>query len=472
MSYNKMQQEKNAIHTDPGGPGDTNRRSDEPLANEPVGHLLFRLFVPSICAELVVLLYSTVDRIYLGRIPGTGVAVLAGLGITGPVITMINAFGQLIGSGGGPLVAISMGREDTEKAHKVLANSVLLLAVVSIVLTLLLILFCEPVLRLFGADADTLPYAQDYMRIYAIGNVFTLAALGLNPFLTTQGFNKISMKYTSIGAGLNIILDPIFIYGFGLGIRGAAIATLISQLVSAVLMIRFLFGEKTKIRLRFYKPELWIMKEILSLGVVTFFFAITQGISHVVCFRMLLRYGSSMDVTVLTIIFTINQFLMLPVNGLGQGSQPIFSYNYGAKNGGRIRQTLRLVITWIEVSIILGVVLIELFPENLFRIFTKDEQIIAMGVPAIRIYMIGMLIFGIHMGIQGMFQSIGFAKTAIYVSFFRKGILLIPLVLILPGISGLGTTGVYLAETITDVITVINASVMYFVMRKRIYQMA
>lgn len=447
-----------------------NHNNEEELENGSVSRLLWKLAIPSIVAQLVNLLYNMVDRIFLGRIGDDGAVVLAGLGLALPVITIITSFSYLVGNGGGPLSAIAMGQKNKKEAEKILSNSFVMLIVLSIFLTVILFIFGDGILQLLGADQETLPYASSYLKIYIIGTIFVMLSLGLNPFLIAQGFNKVSLCNTCIGAISNIILDPILIYGFHLGLEGAAIATVISQGISVILILQFLFGKRTKIKIRLVKPEWKIIMKISGLGLSTFFMNLTEGLVQSVFYRQLMIFGNSSYVTAMSIMYSINQFIFMPVQGLGQGAQPIISYNFGAGDEKRLKEATRLLLIGNMIISVVAVTIIELVPGALFSIFTTDKTVISIGIFGIRIFVLGRIITGIQLGLQEMFRAIGYGRTAIYNAAVRKLVLIIPLSLLLPNLWDLGTTGVFLAECIADILAVVNAVISYGILHKGIYR--
>ena len=319
---------------------------NEMFESMPVGKLLLKLAIPSIVAQLVNLIYNMVDRIYLGHVEGMGASLLAGLGIAVPLINAISAFAHLMGNGGAPLAAIAMGKQDEQEANEILGHSFILLLIQSVILTIVFLIFGRELLTFVGADADTLPYAERYFRIYVLGTVFVQMALGLNPFLTTQGFNKISMRNTFIGARLNIILDPIFIFGFDMGIEGAALATIISQCLTAVLIIIFLVEKQSRLHIHFVKLRGTLIRQIVGLGFTSFFMGVTESMVQSVYYSQLLYYGNASYVAAMTIMYSLNQIIMLPLNGLGQGAQPIISYSYGAGNIERLKVAIKRTVIW------------------------------------------------------------------------------------------------------------------------------
>lgn len=438
--------------------------------NESVEKLLLKLAIPSVAAQLVNLLYNIVDRIFIGRMEEVGSTALAGLGIAVPLITVIEAFAMLVGNGGAPLAAIAMGRKDDEEAERILGNCWQLLVIEAVLLTIFFLLFSKSILLMLGADNDTLPYANAYFKIYVLGTIFVMLSLGLNSFLVTQGFNRISMRNMCIGALINILLDPIFIYGFHMGIAGAAVATIISQGISAFLILYFLLGKKTKIRIKRIKIQLKIIKNIVGLGISSFFMYVTEGLIQSVFYKQLTVYGNNDYVTVMSIIFSINQVFIRLCQGTAEGAQPIISYNFGAGNKKRFKKAVRLLVGLSEMIAIVVVVLTEWIPQVFIRIFTADEQIVRLGAGCIRIYIIGRSVNGLQFGLQNVFRAIGYSKAAIYNAAMRKLVLIIPLAFILPALWGLGTTGVFLAESVSDVLAVINTGITYLLLRKGIEQ--
>jgi putative MATE family efflux protein len=442
----------------------------EIFATQPVGKLLFKLAIPSIMAQLVNMIYNVVDRIFLGHIAGEGALVLAGLGIAVPIINVINAFANLVGTGGGPMVAIAMGRKNPKEAEEILGNSVFLLLALTFILTVGLLVGGDSLLQLLGADSEILPYASKYLKIYMCGNLFVMLSLGLNPFLTTQGFNKISMRNICIGAVTNIILDPILIYKFHLGIAGAAIATVISQGVTAVLAVTFILGKRTKIRLHFTKPQFQIIKNIILLGTATFFMQASESVVQAVVYNQLLLYGNSNYVAATSIMYSIAQFIFLTMQGMGQGAQPIISYNYGAKNYGRVKQALKVLLTSGTLICFVEVLLIEVMPAVWVGLFTSDAIVLRIGVYGLRIFVLGRGLAGLQLGLQEFFRSVGDSKTAIFNATARKFVFLVPLAYILPKVNHLGAAGVYWAECIADLLAVAVAVGAYFVRKKKIFR--
>lgn len=442
------------------------------MEKEPIGRLLFSLALPTVLAQLVNLLYNIVDRVYVGRIEGEGAMALAGLGVTFPVIMLISAFAALIGMGGAPRASIAMGRKDKEQAEKILGNCVFMLIFISVVLTGFFMVYKEWILLKFGASENTLSYAVDYLSIYLLGTIFVQAALGLNMFITSQGFAKIGMLTVCIGAVLNIVLDPVFIYGLGMGVKGAALATVISQGVSAVWVVKFLTGKKTilKIRLKNFKLSLSVAASILTLGISPFVMQSTECLVQLTFNTSMLKYGDDIYVAVMSILFSVTQFVWLPMQGFTQGAQPILSYNYGAGNMDRVKKTFYLLLgTTLAYSVCL-VGLIEIFPGFFIGMFSNDPRVIEIGTFGIRIFMAGMLIMGAQSACQQTFLALGEAKISLFLALLRKVILLIPLALILPLVGGLGTTGLYLAEAAADFLAVITTMTLFTIRSKALFQ--
>ncbi len=433
------------------------------LGTEPIGKLLLKLSIPTVIAQLINILYNIVDRIYIGHIPGEGSLALTGVGVCMPIIMIVSAFAALVGSGGAPRASISMGKQDLDSAEKILGNCFILQIVISFILTAVLLLWSENLLLAFGASENTITYATDYMRIYAIGTLFVQLTLGMNTFITAQGFTTISMVSVLIGAVCNITLDPLFIFGFHMGVRGAALATIISQSISTIWVVSFLCGKKTQLHLRkkYMRLEAPVILPCVALGLATFIMQASESVITVCFNSSLLRYGGDIAVGAMTILTSVMQFAMLPLQGIGQGSQPIASYNYGAKNADRVKKTFRLLlIASLTYSITLWAA-IQLFPTAFVSIFTPDAELIAFTAPMLRIYLGGLFLFGIQIACQITFTSLGKAVNSIVVAVVRKFVLLLPLIYIIPHLVSDPTTGVYLAEPIADVIAVTFTSIFF-----------
>lgn len=435
------------------------------LGKEPIPKLLVRLALPTVVAQLVNMLYNIVDRIYIGHMPEDGALALTGVGVCMPLIMAISAFASLVSSGGAPRASIEMGKKDDAAAEHILGNCLTLLLILSATLTAILLVFHRPLLLFFGASENTIEYAASYMQIYAVGTVFVQLTLGLNMFITTQGFAKTGMMTVLIGAVLNIVLDPVFIFGLHMGVRGAALATILSQAVSCLWCIAFLCGKKTYLRI--HKDTLRLRAEVilpcLALGLATFIMYITESIISVCFNSSLLKYGGDIAVGAMTICTSIMQFAMLPMQGIGQGAQPIASYNYGAKDADRVKEIYLLLL---KVDMIFSIVLylaIMLMPSVFAGIFSSDATLIAYTAKALRIYCAAMFLFGIQMSCQLLLTSIGNAPCSIIVALVRKVVLLIPLIYIMPslGLTSDKARAVYMAEPVADVIAVTFTGILF-----------
>lgn len=439
------------------------------LGTESIGKLLWKMSVPAIAAQLINLLYNLVDRIYIGHMPGDGALALTGVGVCMPIIMIVTAFAALVSNGGAPRASMAMGKGDYDEAEKILGNSFALQIIISVLLTVLLLLFHRPLLLMFGASENTISYAASYMGIYALGTIFVQLTLGMNAFITAQGFAKTGMLSVLIGAVCNIILDPILIYGFHMGVRGAAMATIVSQAVSTVWVIQFLTGKKTvlKIRRQNLKLESKVVMPGLALGLAPFIMQASESVI-IVCFNSsLLKYGGDVAVGAMTILSSAMQFSMLPMQGLGQGAQPISSYNYGAKKKERVKKTFRLLLTVsLSYSVIVWL-LIMLFPEMFARIFASDAGLIAYTGWALRIYCAAMGIFGAQIACQMTFISLGNALASIMVAVMRKFILLLPLIYLLPQLISNQVMAVYLAEPVADVLAVTFTVILFYFQFKK-----
>ena len=439
------------------------------LGTEPVGKLMFRLAIPTITAQLINMLYNIIDRIYIGHIPGDGALALTGVGVCMPLIMIISAFAALVGGGGAPRASISMGKNDLNTAEHILGNCFFLQILISIILTVILLFGNRTFLLAFGASENTIEYAVNYMNIYAVGTIFVQLTLGMNAFITAQGFAKIGMLSVLIGAVTNIILDPLFIFAFHLGVRGAALATILSQAVSCIWVLSFLCGKKTILHIRkknlILKPE--IILPCVALGIATFIMQASESIISVCFNSSLLKYGGDIAVGAMTILTSVMQFAMLPLQGIAQGAQPITSYNYGANNTERVKKTFRVLLT---VSLIYSVTLwlaVMLMPQFFVSIFTPETAMIEFASKALRIYMAVMFLFGIQIACQMTFTALGNATSSIIVAVTRKFILLLPLIYIMPHMVSDKTMGVYLAEPVADFIAVtFTAILFYFQFRK------
>ena len=439
------------------------KSNTQAMETEKVPCLLAQLAIPAVVAQVINLLYNIVDRIYIGHISGVGAAALTGVGLFTPILMLINAFAMLAGSGGAPRAAIFMGKKDNKTAEKILGNCFALLIVMAVALTAIFFIFAPQLLTLFGASDKTLPYGVAYARIYILGSIFVLIVMGMNPFITTQGFAKISMT-TVIGAVINIILDPIFIFGFNLGVRGAAIATVLSQAVGAIWILRFLSGKKTILHLR--KENFKLQKDIilpcLALGISTFVMLSTESILSVSFTFSLSRYGGDLAVGAMTIITSVSQLATLPLQGICQGGQPIMSYNFGAGNKERVKKAFFTQFTVCIVFTSCFWLIMLLFPKLFAGIFSNNTDLITYTTWALRIYMAGIFSLGFQVACQQSFMALGQAKVSLLLACLRKLILLIPLIFILPCFIQNKVFAVFLAEPISDILAAIITTLTFF----------
>lgn len=434
------------------------------LVKEPIGKLLFRLAIPTVIAQMINMLYNIVDRIYIGHIPEVGALALTGVGVCMPLIMILSAFAALVGNGGAPRASILLGKGDSRSAEKIIGNCFTLQILISIVLTVIMLLGGKTFLLAFGASENTIEYAVSYFNIYAIGTIFVQLTLGMNMFITAQGFTKIGMYSVLIGAVINIVLDPIFIFACGLGVRGAALATILSQGCSCIWVLHFLFGKKTTLRIK--KENLRLVPKVflpcLALGASLFIMQASESVISVCFNSSLLKYGGDVAVGAMTILTSVMQFAMLPLQGLGQGAQPIMSYNYGAKNPDRVKGAFFLLL---KASLVYSIILwafIMVFPQAFAGIFTTDAALLAFTKKALRIYLAAMFLFGIQISCQMAFNSLGKALSSIVVAVVRKFVLLIPLIYIMPAVLQDKTSAVYMAEPVADTIAVTFTAILFF----------
>ena len=426
------------------------------LGTAPVGGLLFKLALPTVTAQLINMLYNIVDRIFIGHIEEIGDLALTGVGVCMPIIMTVSAVAALVSSGGAPRASIAMGEKKMDSAEKILGNCFSLQLVISAILTAILLIFNRPLLLAFGASENTIEYACDYMNIYAIGTVFVQLTLGMNAFVTAQGYSKIAMLSVVIGAVTNIALDPLFIYVFGMGVKGAALATVISQSFSTLWVLSFLFSKKALIRLKTENMRISakVIFPCLGLGLASFMMQASESVISVCFNSSLLEYGGDVAVGAMTILSSVMQFAMLPMNGIAQGAQPILSYNFGAKNAARVKNTYRLLlISCLTYSVLLWS-MIMIFPRLLPTVFTPDAALVDFTASVIRIYFGGLIIFGAQIACQMTFVSLGKALSSVTVAVVRKFVLLLPLIYIVPQFMADKTLGVYTAEPIADIIAV------------------
>lgn len=439
------------------------------LGTQPIKKLLPKLAVPTVIAQLVNMLYNIVDRIYIGHIPEVGSLALTGIGVCMPLILIVSAFSAFVASGGAPRASIFMGRGDGDSAEKTLGGCLTMQVIISLLLTAAMLIRKDELLYLFGASENTISYAVDYMGIYALGTIFVQITLGLNSFITAQGFAKIGMKTVIIGAVLNIVLDPVFIFALGMGVKGAALATIISQAVSCAWVISFLCGSKTVLRLKKENllSGLRLTPPCIALGLSVFVMQASESVISMCFNTSLLRYGGDIAVGAMTILSSVMQFAMLPLQGVAQGAQPITSYNFGAGNSARVRESFRLLLTVCLVYSVALWGLVMLFPRIFVGMFASDTQLIDFASRALRIYCGAMFIFGIQISCQMTFVSIGYALCSIIVAVMRKFVLLIPLIYIMPQLLSDKVSAVYAAEPVADSLAVIFTAVMFAVNFKK-----
>ena len=444
----------------------------EMLGTAPIGKLLFKLAIPTVVAQLINMLYNIVDRIYIGHIKDIGSLALTGVGVCMPIIMIISAFAALIASGGAPKASICMGKGDNESAEKIMGGCFTLQLIISAVLTAVLLIWNRDLLLMFGASKNTIDYASSYMNIYAIGTVFVQLTLGMGAFITAQGYTKISMITVLIGAVSNIILDPLFIFGLGMDVQGAALATILSQAISCIWVLAFLCGKKTYLKLKTHNLRIdgKLVLPCIALGTATFIMQSSESVISVCFNSSLLQYGGDIAVGAMTILTSVMQFAMLPMQGIAQGAQPILSYNFGAKNADRVKKTFRLLlIACLTYSFVIwGAVM--LLPRVFAGIFTPDETLIAFTATALQIYCGVLCIFGIQIACQMTFVSIGNAPCSIIVAIVRKFVLLLPLIYLMPQLIANKTLGVYTAEPVADVIAVTFTAILFTVQFKKALQ--
>lgn len=435
----------------------------EMLGTAPVGKLLLRLALPTVIAQLINMLYNIVDRIYIGHMPEVGDLALTGVGVCMPIIMLVSAFAALVGSGGAPRASIFMGKKDLESAEKTLGGCFCLQVIVSVILTAILLIWNRDLLLAFGASENTVGYAVDYMRIYAVGTLFVQITLGMNAFITAQGFTKISMISVIVGAVTNIILDPIFIYALDMGVKGAAWATVLSQALSCLWVLTFLVGKKGILRLKAKNciPAPKIVLPCIALGTASFIMQASESVISVCFNSSLLKHGGDIAVGAMTILTSVMQFAMLPPQGIAQGAQPILSYNYGAGNTNRVKQTYKILLTVCLAYSVTIWAAVMLFPGLFVSIFTPDAALIAFASRALRIYFSGMALFGIQIACQMTFVSLGNAPSSVLVAVVRKFVLLLPLIYIMPVFSADPALGIYMAEPVADVLAVTFTAILF-----------
>ena len=441
---------------------------DNRLGTENITRLMISLAIPSVLAQIVNVLYNIVDRIYIGRIPGVGAVALTGVGITFPIITIISAFSGFASGGGAPLAAIALGQGDRKRAERILGNCVSMLLFFTVILMAFFFVFQKPLLYVFGASDNTIGYSSTYISIYLLGTVFVELAVGLNTFISAQGQARTAMFSVLIGAVVNIVLDPIFIFVFHMGVAGAAVATIISQALSAAWVLRFLCSEKSGIRLKKagMKLDFSLIGQIMALGVSPFVMSATESAITIVMNHGLQVYGGDLYVGSMTILQSVLQLVFVPISGFTNGVQPIISYNFGAGKFDRVKMTIKRMISITFLAAFVYVVFAMLRPGLFARLFTTDEDLIALVKKVLPVYIAGMSVFGVQSGVQSSFLGLGQAKISLCIALLRKVILLIPLALILPRF--FGVMGVYYAEPVADILSVLTASTLFLLNIRKI----
>lgn len=446
------------------------KKKEADLGKDSLGPLLLKLALPAILAQIINVLYNMVDRMYIGHIPKVGPSALTGVGVTMPVIMAISAFAALVSMGGAPRASIMLGRGEHPKAEKILGNCTVMLVIMAIILTAVFLIWGEPILMVFGASEATIGYALDYMRIYALGTIFVQLALGLNAFINAQGYAKIGMITVAIGALCNIVLDPIFIFSMSMGVKGAALATIISQAISSIFVVYFLTSKRSGLRIKLdnLKLDFQVILPCLALGLSPFIMQFTESVISVCFNTSLLKYGGDIAVGSMTILTSVMQFSMLPLQGLTQGAQPIISFNYGAENIDRVKRAFKLLLK-ISLSYSMLLWAVAMFiPDTFIYIFTSHGELATYTRWAIRIYMAASGIFGIQIACQQTFIAIGNAKTSVFLAVLRKVLVLIPLIFILPMFIENQSFAVFLAEPIADTIAVSVTATLFYQTYKRL----
>ena len=417
-----------------------------------MAHNILSLSIPMTLAQMVNVLYSLVDRMYIGHLANESTLALTGLGITFPIIMIVTAFANLIGMGGAPLCSIARGKGDDEFAEAVIGNSFTLLIIFSVILTIVCLLYKHKLLYLFGASKETYPYANDFFSIYTLGNLFVMIGLGLNSFINAQGFAKKGMLTILIGAVLNIILDPIFIFVLDMGIKGAATATVIAQFVSALWILHFLLSDKAIYRLKwkYCKLKFNLVKQILSLGMSGFVFSVTNSLVQIACNTTLLAWGGNIYVGIMTVLNAIREVLQMPLNGIRSGAQPVIGFNYGAGENLRVRQGIKFLTIVSLIYTLISWAILAMFPRAFIHLFNSEEEMLILGVPALHIYFFGFFMMAFQSAGQTVFVSLGMGNYATFFSLFRKVILVVPLTLWLPTVWNFGVDGVFYAELISN----------------------
>ena len=433
-----------------------------------ISKLLISLAAPAIVAQLVNVLYNIVDRIFIGRMDN-GELAMAGVGVAFPILMLISAFSALIGMGGAPLCAIKMGEKNNDEAEKIMSNSFSMLLIIAVILTTGFLIFKEPILWAFGASEATIGYALDYLSIYVLGTIFVQIALGMNSYINTQGFAKIGMMTVVIGAIINIVLDPIFIFVLDMGVKGAALATVAGQMVSALWVLKFLFGKQSilKIRKKYMVPDLKVVGATMALGVSPFIMQSTESLVLISLNTRLSMFGGDLAVGAMTIMSSIMQIVVMPLQGLAQGAQPIVSYNYGAKQMDRVKKTFKLTLISCLGFTVIMCSLLMIFPNIFVAIFNNKPELVEITTWAIRIYFLGIFVFGAQIACQQTFLALGQAKISLFLALLRKVVLLVPLIYILPNFFQDKLMGVLVAEPIADIIATLTTVTCFMIFYKK-----
>lgn len=432
------------------------------LGEEKISSLLFQFSMPAIVGMLVNALYNIVDRIYIGNIKDIGKLAITGVGITLPITTIIMAFGMLVGIGTSVTVSIKLGKHKKDEAEKILGNAFVLLVIISITLSILGLIFQDKILNSFGASPNTLIYAKEYITVIFYGTIFSMVSFGLNHSIRADGNPKMAMMTMLIGAILNTILDPIFIFVFNMGVKGAAIATVISQIATTIWILRYFIGPNSILKLKKenFKLKKKLILSIFAIGVSPFSMQIAASIVQIIMNKSLTIYGNDYAVGAMTIIMSISMIFLMPIFGINQGSQPIIGFNYGAKKYARVKETAKYAIIAATVFVVIGFLVIEIFPAQVIGLFNRDAEILEVGVNGIRIYLSMLPVIGFQIISSNYFQCIGKAKVSMFLSMLRQVILLIPLLIILPKIYGLN--GIWLAGPISDLTSALITGILFF----------
>ena len=444
-------------------------REEEALGTAPIGRLMVELAVPAVAAQLINVLYNIVDRIYIGHIPVVGKTALTGVGVTFPILMLISAFAAFAGMGGAPLASIRLGAGDREGAERILGNSTTMLLITSVVLTVVFSIFKAPILMAFGASSDTIGYGLDYISIYLLGTIFVQFALGLNTFISAQGKALTAMLSVLIGAILNIVLDPLFIFVFDMGVQGAAIATVLSQAVSAAWVVGFLCSRRSGLRIKLanMRPQGAVVTKIAGLGVAPFIMQSTESLVTVVLNTGMQTYGGDLYVGSITILQSVMQMVVMPLQGITQGVQPIMSYNYGAGNYRRVRETFKKLLAVTLTVTVCAFLIVAFFPETLARMFNNDPELVALVGRVMPIFFGGIWVFGAQMACQSTFMALGQARTSLFLALLRKVILLVPLAILLPWLTN-SVMGIYVAEPIADFLASATTLTLFLSQRKKL----